>query len=360
MFHLAKRIKTSRVVRLARGSRPSAAMTVASVALFFGVTGGGAYAATQISDGSLGHSKLAPNSVWHSNLGKGSVHADDLSSQIRAEISKAGTPGPRNASGPQGQQGSKGDTGAAGPQGPKGDTGTTGPQGPKGNDGKDGLNAAASVVTVPTIAQSSGKNPNPDSGDAGDGGWYFSGDGDGGSAALTSGELKLDGPGIDAKTAQGGIGIAKAFNNVPLRDLDALTYQWHVNEVDGVSKQAPTIHVTVAGLTNDSKFSSGFANLVYNPTLNGVTPSESAGYESDGFAPNAAWYSTTESNINKPGGQNSPQTLATFVTQNPNAVITQISLDNGGTSGGTGSFDAGADNLLLGFGHTNTRYDFGG
>jgi hypothetical protein len=48
------------------------------------------------------------------------------------------------------------------------------------------------------------------------------------------------------------------------------------------------------------------------------------------------------------------------VNNNPNAVITQISLDNGGTSGGSGSFDAGADDLLVGFNGTNTRYDFGG
>lgn len=212
---------------------------------------------------------------------------------------------------------------------------------------------------MPTIEQSSGNNPNPDSGDAGDGGWYFSGK-SGGSAALTNGELELSGPGVDTKTAQGGIGIAKAFSNVSLRDLDGLTYQWHANEVNGDSKQAPTIHITVTGLTKNSKFSSGFANLVYNPTLNGVTPSGGAGYQSNGFAPNANWYSTTESNINDPGGQNSPQTLATFVGNNPQAMITQISLDNGGTSGGTGSFDAGADNLLLGFGGTNTRYDFGG
>lgn len=357
MFDPAKRIYTTRVAGSARRSRPSGAMAVAGVALFFAVTGGGAYAATQIPDASVGHSKLAPNSVWHDNLGQGSVQADNLSSAIRAQFSKAITHDQTGSQGPQGQQGPKGDTGATGPQGPKGDTGATGPQGPKGIDG---LNPAVPVVSVPTIAQSSGNNPNPDSGDAGDGGWYFSGNGAGGSASLTNGELELDGPGIDANTAQGGIGIAKAFNNVPLANLDALTYQWHVNEVNGVSKQAPTIHITVTGLTNDSKFGSGFANLVYNPTLNGVTPSESASYQSDGFAPNAAWYSTTESNINSPGGQNSPQTLATFVAHNPNAVITQISLDNGGTSGGTGSFSAGADDLLLGFGGTNTRYDFGG
>ncbi len=81
---------------------------------------------------------------------------------------------------------------------------------------------------------------------------------------------------IDANTAQGGIGIAKAFNNVPLANLDALTYQWHVNEVNTVSPQAPTIHITVSGLTNDSHFGSGFANLVYNPTLNGITPARAS------------------------------------------------------------------------------------
>ena len=143
-----------------------------------------------------------------------------------------------------------------------------------------------------------------------------------------------------------------------LGNLDALTYQWHVNEVN--ASQAPTIHITVTGLTHDSHFGSGFANLVYNPTINGVVPSESIAYQSDGFAPNAKWYSTTESNINSPGGQNSPETFATFVANNPNAQIIQISLDNGGTSNGTGSFDAGADDLLLGFHGTNTRYDFGG
>jgi hypothetical protein len=242
---------------------------------------------------------------------------------------------------------------------PKGTPGQNGQDGQNGRDGRDGLNPAVPVVNVPTIAQSSGKNPNPDSGDPGDGGWYFSGDGDGGFAALTNGELELNGPGIDSNTAQGGIGIAKAFNNVPLGDLDALTYQWHVNEVN-TSPQAPTIHVTVMGLTHDSHFGSGFANLVYNPTLNGVSPSESILYQSDGFAPNAKWYSTTEPSIDNPGGQNSPETLAAFVSNNPDAVITQISLDNGGTSAGTGSFDAGADDLLLGFDHTNTRYDFGG
>ena len=42
-------------------------------------------------------------------------------------------------------------------------------------------------------------------------------------------------------------------------------------------------------------------------------------------------------------------------------MITQISLDNGGSSGADGSFDAGADNLILGFtGSGVTRFDFDG
>lgn len=138
MFHLAKRINKTSVARLARRSRPSGAMTVAGVALFFAVTGGGAYAATQIPDGSVGHSELAPNSVWHDNIGHGSVRADNLSSGIRAQLSQAATLRAHDATGsqgPQGQQGPKGETGATGPQGPKGDTGAAGPQGPSGFNG---------------------------------------------------------------------------------------------------------------------------------------------------------------------------------------------------------------------------------
>jgi hypothetical protein len=48
-----------------------------------------------------------------------------------------------------------------------------------------------------------------------------------------------------------------------------------------------------------------------------------------------------------------------FVQQNPDAVVLQITLGNGGSSGATGSFETGADNLILGFrGKTFKRYDF--
>ncbi|MDE3129578.1 MAG: hypothetical protein KGL16_00345, partial [Acidobacteriota bacterium] len=81
----------------------------------------------------------------------------------------------------------------------------------------------------------------------------------------------------------------------------------------------------------------------------------------DGFTQGAKWYSTDEPNITSPGGQNNPQPWSYFVAHDPNAVIVQISLDNGGSSGGsTNPFDAVADGLLIGLNGTNQRYDFGG
>jgi hypothetical protein len=326
---------------MVRLKRPSGAAVVAWTALFVAL-GGGAYAATHIANGSITHQKLARNSVWRNNLGRGAVQGNNLSRTLRSELATHNARGPRGATGPRGPQGL---------------------QGLQGPPGSPSLGASPSqtktVTNVPSIASSSGKNPNPDSGDAGEQGFYFTGNGAGGSASLVGGELHLSGVGIDSNTAQGAIGIAKAFSNVPLGNLDALSYDWHVNLLKG--NQAPTIHITVTGLTHDSHFGSGFANITYNPGLNNVTVGESQAYHSDGFAAGANWYSTTETNIGDPGGQNNPQTLAYFVTNNPNAVITQISLDNGGSSGATGSFDAGADNLILGFtGSRFSRYDFDG
>jgi hypothetical protein len=325
---------------------PSPALAVGVVALFVAMSGSAVAATTFL----VHTNDIADGAVTGHKIANGAVGVNKLTRTVRAALARAGEPR-GTVSGAQGP---------AGLQGAAGQNGHNGQDGQNGNDGRDGLNPAVPVVDVPTIAQSSGHNPNPDSGDPGDGGWYFSGNGAGGSAQLTNGELELSGPGVDANTAQGGIGIAKAFNKVALGDLDALTYQWHVNQLNA-SPQAPTIHITVTGLTNDSHFASGFANLVYNPTLNGTqTPAQGSLYQSDGFAPNANWYSTTEKNISSPGGQDNPEPLAAFVANNPNAVITQISLDNGGTSGGSGNFDAGADGLLLGFRGRNTRYDFGG
>lgn len=318
------------------------AVAISATALFVAL--GGVSAASSFVSGlinghrirahTVGSRQIARHGVRNVNINNGAVAMGNLNRSLRAEIAKHG---------------------ATGPTGPKGPSGPVGPTGPAGANGS---NPATPVVDVKTIAASSGNNSNPDSGDPGDGGWYFSGDGSGGSASLTGGELLLSGSGVDAKTAQGGIGIAKAFTNLPLKSLTALNYQWHVNEVNG--EQAPTIHISVTGLANNSHFSNGFANLVLSPGLNnGVTVNQGVEYFTDGFAANAEWYSSSQTAAGD-GDQDHPKPLSYFVSNDPNAVITQISLDNGGSSGGSGAFEAGADNLVLGVGGAATRYDFGG
>jgi len=344
-------------------------MIIALAALFLSM-GGVGYAATQLNGNNLvarsvGSGKLQTGAVGHRAIDNRSVSAVNLTNALNSAIKDQGATGATGATGKTGAAGpaggATGATGPAGAQGPAGADGTNGAAASNGKDGRDGANPANLVANVPAINAGDTNGGNPDSGANGDAGWYFTGTGTGGSASLTNGEVDLQGNGVDSNTEQGGIGIAHAYN-VPLSQLDTLSYQWHVNEVNAT--QAPTIHVTVTGLTANSKFAStsGFANLDYNPAINGITPSESIQYQSDTMAPGSKWFSTTNPSISAAGGQNDPQTFAAFVAANPNAVVTQVSLDNGGTSGGTGSFDAGADNLVLGLAGNGsfTRYDFGG
>ena len=345
--------------------RVSPAMVVAIIALIVSVTGGAVAAVrittSDLANGAVTNPKLAPNSVWHANIGNrsartnnladdavtnrtlarnsvwhanigtGSVQANNLSAQLASEI--------------------KGSTGRQGPAGPPGANGAN------GATGADGANPGVPVVNVPTVTSGENGAGGPDTGQAGDQGFYLTGVNADGHASLAGGRLVLHGVGVDPNTPQGGIGIAKAFPNVPLGTLDALSYTWHVNTLHG--DQAPTIHVTVTGLTNDSRFASGFANLTYTPSVNNVTVGASEQFQSDGFAAGARWFSTTAPDVNAPGGQNNPRPLSFFVGRNPDAVIGQISLNNGGSSGATGSFEAGADDLILGFkGSRFTRYDF--
>lgn len=364
--------------------RPSPAMVVAFSALVVSVTSG-AYAAVRVTTrdiadgavtqrklshnavwnanlgknvvrrrnvgrGGVAHRQLSPNSVWHANLGRtvvrdnniqdgavthtklgtGAVEKSNLSHQLLSEI--------------QGGQ--------------SGQPGQPGKPGEPGQSGANGANPAKAVVHVPALTPGEDAQGYPESGKAGDQGFFFTGRDAQGSAKLEGGQLVLHGVGVSAGSPQGSIGIAKGFSNVPLSRLDALSYTWHVNTLNG--DQAPTIHITVTGLTADSRFASGFANLVYSPGLpggNGITVAESVQYQSDGFASDAGWYSTTSPNLEGSINRNEP--LSFFVNRNPHAVITLITLGNGGTSGATGEFEAGADNLILGFtGSPFTRYDF--
>jgi Collagen triple helix repeat (20 copies) len=95
---------------------------VATLALFLALGGGGAYAATQITG---------------RQIKDGSIAARDLDKNVRAQLAKAGSPGPRGAQG------------VTGPSGAVGATGATGPTGAPGTSGLINLHTGASWGTDP-------------------------------------------------------------------------------------------------------------------------------------------------------------------------------------------------------------------
>lgn len=112
--------------------RPSAGLVISLLALFVALSGG-AYAAGLITHGqlasnsvwhnnigngsvqnknlkdrSVGHNKLTDNSVWHNNIGNGSVQKHNLSADVQKELAEHGTPGPQGPPGPAAPQGASG------------------------------------------------------------------------------------------------------------------------------------------------------------------------------------------------------------------------------------------------------------
>lgn len=257
---------------------------------------------------------------------------------------QAGVPG---SPGPTGPRGATGGTGAAGATGTAGATGATGPA------GQNGLDPATPVLA------------------SGDSGWTIDTTGSGGAgvdpvsgngAAFSNGALHTYG-GFDGSTYQGAIGIVKAYS-AALSTLTGVGYTYSIDQLDGSS--APTVHVTLVGATADSKFASGFTNLVYVPGFNGVVPQVGTVENLDGFAQGNLWYSTDQPGGNSPtnaGSQDDPQPISFFQSNAGSATIVQISVDNGNSSSGTvpyGSEDFAIDSALVGFGGSFTRYDFGG
>ena len=64
-----------------------------------------------LQDQSVGHSKLKPNSVWHDNIGNGSVQKHNLSADIQNELAQHAATGPQGPAGATGPQGASGFTG---------------------------------------------------------------------------------------------------------------------------------------------------------------------------------------------------------------------------------------------------------
>ena len=343
--------------------RPSRATVIASTALAVAVTGvGGADAAGIIH---IGTSNIRDGAVTNVKIANHTISEAKLSPSLQAKINgtPSGTSGGGINSALPGATGATGAAGATGAQGPKGDTGAQGPKGDPGANGANGLNPAIAITATPTTDGNitTASNGNSDSGPVGTDGWFFSGlSSANAGASMSGGELELTGSGIDGSTYQGGVGIGHAYDNVPISDLTQLAYDYTVLSANG--DQTPIVHITVTGATTDTKFStSGFTNLTFDPGLDGVAPADGASYHADGFAASAKWYSTDEPNIDSPGGENNPQPFSYFVQNDPNAVIVQITLDNGGSSNAAVEpFDAEADGLYLELKGDAERYDFGG
>jgi Collagen triple helix repeat (20 copies) len=106
--------------------RPSTAVFIAMLALFFAL-GGGAFAADQFVISNI----------------------NQIKPSVLAQITTKAR-GPRGPSGPRGPIGPKGDTGAKGSSGGKGEKGDTGPRGPKGDRGPAGPETLPNLDTEST------------------------------------------------------------------------------------------------------------------------------------------------------------------------------------------------------------------
>jgi len=112
--------------------------------------------------------------------------------------------------------------------------------------------------------------------------------------------------------------------------------------------------MAAAAATKRLKIGTGICLIIERDTI--TTAKEVASLD----ALSGKWWSTrTAGGIN----QANPATWAEVIAKNPDATISAISVDNGGSSGNTtpaDQFAAGVDNVIVGFGSDFTRYDFGG
>jgi collagen triple helix repeat protein len=307
----------------------------ACVVTALAVSGTSATAASLITS-----AKIADGTIMNRDIHAGTISESRLNRGVVAKLNRlaergsAGATGATGAAGATGATGANGANGAKGLAGAKGDAGAAGKDGNDGmdgRDGKDGLNPATAVKM------------------SGDAGWMFSG---APNARLAGGELRLAG-GFDGNTVAGGIGMAKSYD-APLASLSALGYSLRVVKRPN-DLSAPAIHVAVTGANTGT--ASGFMNLVFEPYQNGGTEVGKA-YTLDAYS--GQWWGTRDTPNH---ARQQLGSLASFIADNPSAKIIAISVDNGNTSGpGTipvADFDAGVDNLVVGFGDTFERYDFG-
>jgi hypothetical protein len=107
---------------------------IAYLALWLTLTGGSAYAATQLAANSVGTTQLKPNAVVSSRVKDHSLLAQDFKEGQLPSVAQGAT-GPRGAVGAQGAVGPAGPVGPQGAEGPAGRPGTPGEAGPRGPAG---------------------------------------------------------------------------------------------------------------------------------------------------------------------------------------------------------------------------------
>jgi hypothetical protein len=299
-----------------------------TVAVVFACTGSATAGALITSN------SIKDGTIQARDIKKGTISSDRLASNVRTQLAKAGTPGP---AGPAGAAGTT--TTVLGSAPTAGKDGADGQAGKDGVNGKDGANPSTLVTA------------------AGAAGWNFVGGGGASpypAASFSGGELRLQG-GFDGSTPSGAIGLVRAGNDAPLSSLKTLSYDFRLIKRNAGSVVAPTIHVSV--LKANTGTTSGFTNFVFEPYMQGDFGLNQR-YSLDAMA--GKWWSTRAA-----GGINqaNPATWAEVIAKNPDATISAISFDNGGSSGNTtpaDQFAAGVDNVIVGFGSDFTRYDFGG
>ena len=276
--------------------------------------------------------KIKDGSIQGRDIKNGTITTAKLSHGVQRTLKKSGTTGPKGDKGDPGSPGSTTTVQGSAPQ--KGD------KGDKGDKGENGLNPATLVASN------------------GDAGWSFVGGGGTSSypqASFSGGELRLQG-GFDGSTPSGAIGIAHAYDNVPLSSLKTLSYDFRIiKRPSGNTVSAPAIHITV--LKANTGTQSGFTNFVFEPYVQGDFANFQR-YSLDALS--GKWWATRSA-----GGVNqaNPATWDQVINANPDATISAISIDNGGSSSNTipaADFQAGADDVIVGFGSAFTRYDFGG
>jgi hypothetical protein len=274
--------------------RPTGATVIAVVALFISV-GGGAYAAAaglvshnqlapnsvwhnnigkgsvkpnNLSNGSVGHSKLQSNSVWHNNIGQGSVQGNNLSTDIQNELAKHGATGA---------------TGATGPQGPPG------PQGPAGPPAQ----------TVVTSLSSPWSTTNP-------------------SVSLTPDGVPF-GPYADGG-AQGGSLVYAGLNGQPFSAVKNLVYymRYVTSSSSSPTVEGPYLRVWTNGNVDDA---------VFSPSTQAPDPDNAQGPFHEWVATSGTWRYDDDAG----SGPDSP--LSEILAAHGSEPISRITITTGFSSG---------------------------